>query len=181
MERITTLAKRFSLRDLGHLNFFVGIEIISDGTSLVMCQGKYIQEILHNTNMLGAKAVATPMTTSMSLNLFDSTFLVNKEEFKKTIGSLQYLLIIRPDVAFAVNKLPQHMHKPTEMHMYALKRALRYLKGTTDREIQIAKTRDMRLCACMDSDWEREIGDRTSTSAYIIYLGKIQISLSSKK
>lgn len=78
-----------------------------------MSQSKYIREILQKTNMIGAKAASTPMTTYISLSLFDGSASVDAEEFRKIIGSLQYLLITRPDISFAVNKLAQYMHKPT--------------------------------------------------------------------
>lgn len=50
--------------------------------------------------------------------------------YRKLVGSLQYLAFTRPDVSFGFNRLAQFMHSPSEIHWQALKRVLRYLKGT---------------------------------------------------
>lgn len=46
------------------------------------------------------------------------------------MGGLQYLSLTRLDISFTVNKLCQFMHSPKASHWSALKRVLRYLKGT---------------------------------------------------
>lgn len=72
------------------------------------------------------------------------------------------------------------MHKPTQQHMIALKHVLRYLNRTHDSGIRVVKTNEMKLCVFTDSDWVEEKDDRTSTSAYVIYIGKTPIFWSSK-
>ncbi|XP_016667490.1 uncharacterized protein [Gossypium hirsutum] len=47
-------------------------------------------------------------------------------------GALQYIVLIRPDIAYAVNRVCQFMHAPTTVHMVALKCILRYLSGTIE-------------------------------------------------
>ncbi|PKI70550.1 hypothetical protein CRG98_009055 [Punica granatum] len=47
---------------------------------------------------------------------------------RSTVGSLQYLSLTRPDIAYAVNRVCQFMHCPTTVHWMAVKRILRYLK-----------------------------------------------------
>ena len=70
------------------------------------------------------------MLTSGS-SLFDPT------EYRQVIGTLQYLLITRPDIAFAINKFSQYMHCPTTEHWSFVKRLLRYLVGTVDDGLQL--------------------------------------------
>lgn len=65
--------------------------------------------------------------------------------------------------------------------MAALKRVLQYLKGTIDMGIQIDRSKDLRISVYSDSDWVGNRDDGTSTSAYIIYLGKTPIFWSSNK
>ncbi|RVW92289.1 Retrovirus-related Pol polyprotein from transposon RE2 [Vitis vinifera] len=84
--------------------------------------------------MLGAKDVSTPLSTTASLKCFDGTTPVDNTDFRRVIGSLQYLSLTRPDISFAVNKLSQFMHKPTTAHWTATKRLLRYLKQTIFHE-----------------------------------------------
>lgn len=52
--------------------------------------------------------------------------------YRQLVGSLQYIAFTRPDVAYAVNRLLQYMHQPTDTHWLAAKRVLRYLAVTTD-------------------------------------------------
>jgi hypothetical protein len=56
-----------------------------------------------------------------------------KTEFQEMLGELLYLSTrTRPDLAFAAGKLSQAMAKPTAVHYQAVKRVMRYLKGTWD-------------------------------------------------
>lgn len=57
--------------------------------------------------MTGAKEASTPLTTSTSLTINDGSAAVEGDEFRKTLGPLQYLTITKPDISFVVNKLSQ--------------------------------------------------------------------------
>ncbi|XP_019084219.1 PREDICTED: myosin-17-like [Camelina sativa] len=50
-----SLAARFSLKDLGPLSYFLGIEATRTSTGLHLMQRKYILDLLAKTKMLGAK------------------------------------------------------------------------------------------------------------------------------
>ena len=71
--------------------------------------------------MSEAKPVLTPIPTSPPLMLKSGTPLPDTTEYRTIVGSLQYLLITRPDLAFAVNKLSQYMHTPTTDHWMFVK------------------------------------------------------------
>ena len=131
--------------------------------------------------MSGAKESSIPLSTSVSLSLSDGTAAATVEEYRKIIGALQYLCLTRPNIAFAVNKLSQFMHKPTQLHFTSLKRVLRYIKHTMFHGLFIKKASPLQLVVFSDSDWAGNVDDRTSTSAFIIYLGGTPLSWSSKK
>lgn len=117
----SSLADTFSLKDIGNLNFFLGLEVISTKEGLFLSQHKYILDILDLTMMTGAKESATALSTSISLHLFDVSNVANVEQFRKIIGALQYLCLTQPNINFVVNKLSQFMHKPTSIHFQCLK------------------------------------------------------------
>lgn len=97
------------------------------------------------------------------------------------VGSLQYLAFTRPDIAFAVNKLSQFMHRPTDIHWQAAKRVLRYLAGTSSHGIYLRADSPITLHAYADADWAGDTNDFVSTNAYLLYLGSTPIAWSSKK
>ena len=80
--------------------------------------------------MQDAKYVIIPMPTHTAIHLHSGSSLSDPPEYRTIIGSLQYLLITRPDICFAVNKLSQYMHRPTTEHLVFVKHLLRYLSGT---------------------------------------------------
>ena len=89
--------------------------------------------------------------------------------------------VTRPDVSFVVNKLSQFIHQPTTIHWNAIKRVLRYLKGTINHGLLIRRQSSTHLHAFADADWAGDINDRRSTTTYFIFLGATPISWSSKK
>ena len=178
---IQALANRFSVKDLGNLHYFLGVEVIPTTTGLFLSQHKYIHDFLAKAKMDGAKDVTTPMATSTPLILSDGSPLTDATTFRQLVGGLQYLSLTRPDISFTVNKLSQFMHRPTESHWQALKRLIRYLKGTIFHGILFRRSASSRLYAFSDADWAGDRDDRKSTTGYVIYLGGNLISWSSRK
>lgn len=76
-----------------------------------------------------SKPVGKPMASSPKLTLNSGTSLSDPSEFRRLVGILQYLGFTRLDIAYAVNRLSQFMHRPTQNHWQAAKRVLRYLAG----------------------------------------------------
>ena len=85
---IKKLGDHFSLKDVGLLHFFLGVEVVPTQAGLFLSQHKYIRELLSNTNMSGAKDVSTPLSTTQSLKLLDGTTNVDSTEFRRINGSL---------------------------------------------------------------------------------------------
>ena len=178
---IHSLAHRFSLKDLGDLNFFLGVEVLRTKTGLILSQRKYITDLLHKHNMSDAKGVHSPLSTMEKLCLNDGSSLTNPSQYRQVIGSLQYLSLTRPDISYAVNRLSQFMHRPTVTHWSAAKRVLRYLKQTIGHGLLLRRSSSMTLHAFSDADWVGNADDSTSTTAYVTFLGANPVSWSSKK
>lgn len=173
---LSSLSAHFSIKDLGDINYFLGIEVTRTSNGLHLMQRRYIIDLLTKTHMLDAKPVSTPLPTSPKLTLHSGTLIDNAAEYRMVVGSLQYLAFTRPDIAYAVNRLSLFMHKPTTDHWQAAKRVLRYLSGTLSYEIFLCKNSPLTLHGFSDEDWGGDTDDYASTNAYVIYLGKNPIS-----
>jgi hypothetical protein len=65
---LAKLRQTFPIKDLGHLGYFLGIEVKHQRGSLHLSQQKYISDLLARTNMTEAKTVSTPMAVSDKLS-----------------------------------------------------------------------------------------------------------------
>ncbi|KAK2985951.1 hypothetical protein RJ640_017579 [Escallonia rubra] len=173
---VKNLDLRFSLKDLGPLHHFLGVEVIPTPGGLFLSQHRHINDLLNNFSMTGAKEVNTPMCTSSTLTLHDGSSHVDPTPYRKLVGALQYLSLTRPDVCFAVNRLSQFMHSPTALHWTALKRILRYLKATIHHGLYLRRGTPLTLQAFSDSDRDGDRDNGLSSTGYILYLGINPIS-----
>lgn len=146
------LTSRFSVKDDEDLSYFLGIEAKRVLSGLHLSQRKYVLDLLARTNMLTAKPVTTPMASSPKLSLFSGTALSDPIEYRRVVGSLQYLAFTRPDLSYVVNRLSQFMHKPTTDHWQPVKRVLRYLVRTAAHGIFLSKNNPMTIHAVSDAD-----------------------------
>ncbi|XP_020685926.1 uncharacterized protein LOC110102092 [Dendrobium catenatum] len=100
--------------------------------------------------------------------------------YRRLAGSLQYLSITRPDIAYATNRICQHMHTPTISHFQGLKGVLRYIKGSLNYGLPISLGK-LHLRTYADADWASDHLDRKSTSGFCTFLGNNLILWSVKK
>lgn len=178
---IQQLSTTFSLKDLGNLNYFLGVEVLHHSHGLLLSQRQYILNLLSSVSMESAKPVLTP-TISKYSNTKDSTLPHDDpRKFRQVVGSLQYLSLTRPDIAFAVNRVCQHMHSPQQHHWVSVKRILCYLQHTKDHGLLLTKSSSDRLQLFTDADWAGSSEDRRSTAGYALYYGPTLISWSSRK
>ncbi|XP_019163203.1 PREDICTED: uncharacterized protein LOC109159562 [Ipomoea nil] len=126
--------------------------------------------------MDGAKSVSTPMSSSMPLVVHDGKPVVDATGFRRLVGLLPYLSVTRPDIAYVVNSISQHMHLSKEHHWVVIKRLLRYLKGTIFHSLLLRGCSGLSLTAFSDSDWGGNRDDDRSTTGFVIYLGPNVIS-----
>lgn len=98
---VTNLVKQldsvFSLKHLGALDYFLGIEVkhLPDN-SLLLTQSKYIRDLLSKTNMLECNSINTPMMSSCKLSKHGSDHFLDPSMYRSVVGSLQYATITRP-------------------------------------------------------------------------------------
>ncbi|XP_068309693.1 uncharacterized mitochondrial protein AtMg00810-like [Pyrus communis] len=177
---IAQLTKEFELKDLGPLHFFLGIQITRTASGLFLSQEKYIQDLLKKSDMLDSKPAVTPCLPYNWLLKDDGQPFNNPSLYKNIVGALQYLVFTRPDIVFSVHQVSQFMQVPMIYHFTAVKRILRYLKGSLTHGIRYSSG-ELILKAFSDADWARNPNDRWSTTGLVVFLGNNPIAWSSKK
>ncbi|MED6160795.1 hypothetical protein PIB30_118207 [Stylosanthes scabra] len=162
----------FPLKDLGNLHYFLGLEILhlQDGR-LHVSQQKYAKELVERAGMLDANPMPTPMISSLKLYQGDSKPCEDPRQYRSIVGALQYLTTTRPDLAYSVNKVSQFMHNSTLNQWKAVKRILRYVKGTVREGLVFTKNTNYRIFGFAYADWGADFDDRKSITGYCIYLG----------
>ncbi|KAK9200255.1 hypothetical protein WN944_015452 [Citrus x changshan-huyou] len=180
-EVIGRLGFEFALKDLGDFNYFLGLEVTPSAAGIQLSQTKYIGDLLKKAQMIGSKGCQTPMSLSDKLVKDRRAAFENPSLYRSLIGSLQYITLTRPEIAFTVNKLSQFIAAPTVIHWQACRRLLRYLQSTTDFGLEFFSTGKITLTTFSDADWGSDLDDKKSVSGYCIYLGDNLVSWSSKK
>jgi hypothetical protein len=128
---ISCLQREFAMKDLGTLHHFLGVTVERRSQGLFLHQRQYTVDILERVGMVECKPCATPVDTQGKLSATGPP-VTDPTGYRSLAGALQYLLFARPDIAYAVQQVCLHMHDPREPHLTALKRILRYLRGTLD-------------------------------------------------
>jgi histone deacetylase 1/2 len=120
---LADLRSDFALKDLGSLNYFLGIQVTRLSDGILQSQEKYATDLLHRVGMLSCKPVPTPISDTEKLSVHDGTPLGPEDvkNYRSVVGALQYLSHTRPDLAFAINKACQYLSAPTTVHWTAVK------------------------------------------------------------
>ena len=95
--------------------------------------------------------------------------------------SLLYLTASRPDIMYATCLCARFQADPRDIHHVAVKRILRYLKGTPNLGIWYPRESGFNLLGYTNLDYARSIVDRKSTFGSYQFLGSILISWYNKK
>ncbi|KAG7585392.1 Retrotransposon gag domain [Arabidopsis thaliana x Arabidopsis arenosa] len=107
--------------------------------------------------------------------------LADPKQYRRLIGKLQYLCITRPDITFAVSKLAQYSSAPTNIHLQAIHKILRYLKGTIGQGLFYGADPTFDLRGFSDSDWGTCPDSRRCVTGFAIFVGNSLVSWRSKK
>ena len=166
------LGKEFEMKDLGELEYFLGIQVARDRTKrrLHIDQSGYINTILERFGMANSNPVSTPIATgTVFQKSTPNDQLVDSKFYQRIVGSLMYAMLgTRPDIAYAVSQLSQFNAVPNSTHLAAAKRVLRYLKGTSTLGITYGG-HELIMKAYCDADHGKS-EDRKSISGICICL-----------
>ena len=178
---ISALQREFAMKDLGPLHHFLGITVERRPDGLFLHQRTYTLDILKRAVMADCKPCTTPVDLQAKLADDSGPPVADASQFRSIAGALQYLTFTRPDIAYAVQQICLHMHDPREPHLTAMKRILRYLRGTPDFGLLLRRSSSSDLVVYTDADWAGCPDTRRSTSGYAVFLGDNLVSWSAKR
>ena len=183
------IKSEWTVTDLGDPAKIIGIEITKIDDSIMLSQEKYIENILKREGMDDANPVSVPMDPNDKIKPNpDGNEGSKSNSYAKLLGELQFLSnATRPDITYAVNRLAAYTANPSLQHVGAVKRILRYLKGTKKLAIKYTAKPQINLqennnlfygyadAAYANTD------DFKSTSGYVFIVGGGAITWRSKK
>nr|GEY77665.1 hypothetical protein [Tanacetum cinerariifolium] len=117
------------------------------------CQDKYIAEILRKFRITEGKSASTPIDTEKPLLKDPDGEDVDVHTYRSMIGSLIYITSSRPDIMFAVCACAHFQVTPKALHLHAIKRIFRYLKGKPYLGLWYLKDSPFDLVAYLNSDY----------------------------
>lgn len=165
----TFLQSKFQTKDLGHLRYFLGIEVARSKEGISLSQRKYVLDILEETSLLGSKPVETPMDLNVKLSCDNGELMLDPERYRRLVGKLNYLTITRPDISFAISVISQFMASPRVPHWEAVIRVVRYLKAYPGRGLLYKANGHLRVEGFTDSNWVGSPSDRRPTTGYCTF------------
>ncbi|XP_017753028.1 PREDICTED: uncharacterized mitochondrial protein AtMg00810-like [Eufriesea mexicana] len=135
-------------------------------------KGIYLRKQASLLNVYGmshCNAESTSIDVNQKLNEDDVSPMSDEKNYQELLGRLMYLSVsTRPNISFALSCLSQFSKNPRTMHMNALKRELRYLKGTINYQMEYGNTNQKKGLKCnTDVSWDRTT-DAKSCSCILV-------------
>lgn len=136
----------------GEVNFFVGLQVYQMKKGIYITQSKYIKEILNFLVWKTQRPFGIPMAIGHKLLKNEDSTDVNQTLYRSMIGKLQYVVHNKLDITLEIGIVARFFANPKENHMMAMKRLLRYLKGTKDYGLYYKKNDKFELKLYIDAD-----------------------------
>jgi hypothetical protein len=139
---------RFDIKDQCDLSDIIGMHITKDiaARNISLDEGKCVRELLDKHDMVDCKPSCLPMDHGFLAAISKQTHVpltgTDKDIYPSLLGSLQYAAVCtRPDISTALSILGSAQANPTVAHMQALKKVLRYLKGSPNMSLPLGGLR----------------------------------------
>ena len=188
------LAKYFPISDLGEVHHLLGIKVTRDRDkrTITLSQEQYILNLLRKFGLENVNPVKTPLDTSVRLskNMPSAKTASNNQDqreyedfpYQSIVGSLMHAAVMtRPDIAHAVQQVAQFMSDPQPAHCAAVKRIIRYLRGSANYRLTYGPSSDSKVIAYCDADFANDPDTRKSISGFAFMFNGGCFAWSSKK
>ena len=144
----------------------------------------YFEADFAKVNVANSKPTST---TGSSKAMKDSHVdILSKSDhvlFRSIVGRLQWIVPVRPDLAYAVKELARCLSAPTNVDLSALRYVLRFIKGSMKWVFRLEKVemgKSVSINAYADSNWAGCSKTRKSTSGLVIKIGSNSLEFASR-
>ncbi|KAA0042921.1 Retrovirus-related Pol polyprotein from transposon TNT 1-94 [Cucumis melo var. makuwa] len=151
------LDQHFEMKDLGSLNYFLGLEVFRRSDGYLLSKAKCAFDLLAHSGITNSNTASTPLDPNVHLTPYDGVPLEDVSLYRKFITT------------------------PRTIHFTVVLRILHYIKGTLGHGLQFSSQSSLVLSGYSNTDWVGDPTDRRSTTGYCFYLGNSLISWYSKK
>ena len=110
------LQQQFQMTDLGQLSYFLGLEVTSTAHGFQLSQQRYTTDLLARAALSDSRTVDTPMELYLQLRPDDGVSLSDPTRYRHLVGSLVYLTITRPDIAYVIHVLDRKSTRLNSSH-----------------------------------------------------------------
>nr|GEU52681.1 ribonuclease H-like domain, reverse transcriptase, RNA-dependent DNA polymerase [Tanacetum cinerariifolium] len=173
--------EKIEMTDLGLLAYYLGIEVTQTGGVITIKQTGYINKILKEISMMESNDTKIPMDPGTKLVKAEDGNSVDATYYRSLIGSLRYLLHIRPDLSYSVGLLSRFMEDPKDHHLKAVKQVIRYIKGTKEHGIIYKKEGGCNITGYSDSSYRINTDQGKGTTGIVFYFGESPITWCTQK
>jgi hypothetical protein len=140
----------FYMKDLGPLMYFLGLGVHMNSLGIFLNQRKYTQDLIGLASLQDSPSVDTPMEINVKYRSKEGDLLAYPTIYRQLVGRLNYLTITRPDISFTVKQVSQFMQTPRYLHLVAVRRIIRYLRGSPGRGLFFPASSPLCLVAYSD-------------------------------
>ncbi|KAK8921769.1 hypothetical protein KSP39_PZI020770 [Platanthera zijinensis] len=168
---IASICTKFASRDLGPIEFFLGMEVARGPDRLTITQSSYAVSLLRKFNMLTCAPCSTPAIVSSLLTPDSGDPLSDQTTYRSMVGGLQYLTLTRMPIP-AESQDVSLTSCETNLPLY-------------QRDIGLwaafSKSQSPSLIAFSDADWAGDPTTHRSISGTCVLFGGNIVSWSAKK
>jgi hypothetical protein len=115
------LSKMYAVKDLGEAEYFLGVKIERESSTVKLAQASYVKSVLDRFGMLECRPAQTPMSDPVSLVIKQPRTKAEVSQmksvpFREAIGSVLYLAVrTRPEIAVAVSILSKYCRSRVQL------------------------------------------------------------------
>lgn len=173
--------KQYIEKNFGKAKLVLGMQVDQEDGKIFVHQKKYIEKLLELYEMEECNSVGSPIDINVKMDKCEESRRIDTQIYQELLGRLMYLSVCtRSDLSFALSCLSQFSSEPRMIHMSALKRIIRYLRGTSNYCLEFGRNSNGGIKCHADALWDRT-KDAKSFTGLLIHVNGDLIHWRSKK